>query len=1023
MMTRRLIILTAGALAFQSAAQTPSPNGRKAEWLQLRGDAAMSGRSPGIGHMVDGPPAVGWRYDIAAWESYFSVDAHQAANGISLPFQAPLEPGYFQEHQRDWGIGIEEFDLSGEGVLVRMSVSNISKVARILPEVAGLQRFEMEDSFTDGGAAPKRGRLIAYDTGEPRIVWETEDFDNIWSPNVIVVDADADGQLDLAVATHYRIFVFDGATGATKMLFRYHGFRNYGWFGAVDIDGDPYPEFAVVADFSMHAEVIDNDGSALSLRWIREIQPDPSQSTKILRPPPGSLVDVDGDGAVELVYSIYNDTGDGEWHIIAVDAVEGDTRYDFPRRYLNGIRDLDGDGRPELFVTATSAETLPPYAPLSVWTFDGAGAEPLERWTQPRGRFSSRRLDSLPPNVSTGAADGLRAVVAGDADGDGRLEFFVATPSDDGEVLSAYTLDDGGGSRALWSVAGPGGAKLRAVAVGDEDGRRRALVYLRGRGVPDQDLVLTDAAGSLRQWNRQPFTPAGTPVVADLEADGRIEVVVQTALEEVVCIEAPLSTELSVSARARWQMQGHGQTNSAPFHWGVTATDLDLDGTKEVLFAREAASGNASLVAVEPDGQIRWETVFAEFDGSMPIWNFSGLSYWSAGLFTSTQHRDVFVTLRKGKIGSEIGHLLDGRTGSIVWAVNGFSLPADGSGRSLGGHPSASGDVDGDGLDEIVVMWPDRLHIVDGPSGRADVVRQAYGYSTGLNPMFTSSTFVGYAFPAVVDLFGDSIPELIWGHSGYLNAVLTAGGDLVWETPYRNNTEVQSLMGVGDIDGDGSLELLASMATGVQVFNPADGAILHTLSGMAPATTDIVSGDVDGDGRDEFLYASSNRIFCLGEDDGSLVESWSLDVGAHSSDLALADVDADGFLDLIVVTTDGYVKAYTGASPTIVTSVSAAPGGGETPRQTALDDPFPNPFNSSVVISYSLEADSQVELEIFDLVGQRVAVLVAEWQRPGFHRVVWDAVDTHGRGVSSGIYVTRLRAGSRVLERKIALVK
>ena len=108
MMTRRLIILTVGALAFQSAAQTPSPNGRKAEWLQLRGDAAMSGRSPGIGHMVDGPPALGWRYDIAAWESYFSVDAHQAANGISLPFQAPLEPGYFQEHQRDWGIGIQE---------------------------------------------------------------------------------------------------------------------------------------------------------------------------------------------------------------------------------------------------------------------------------------------------------------------------------------------------------------------------------------------------------------------------------------------------------------------------------------------------------------------------------------------------------------------------------------------------------------------------------------------------------------------------------------------------------------------------------------------------------------------------------------------------------------------------------------------------------------------------------------------------------------------------------------------------
>ena len=40
--------------------------------------------------------------------------------------------------------------------------------------------------------------------------------------------------------------------------------------------------------------------------------------------------------------------------------------------------------------------------------------------------------------------------------------------------------------------------------------------------------------------------------------------------------------------------------------------------------------------------------------------------------------------------------------------------------------------------------------------------------------MFSAPAFVGYAFPAVVDLFGDAAPELIWGHNSYLNAVLSA---------------------------------------------------------------------------------------------------------------------------------------------------------------------------------------------------------------------------------------------------------
>ena len=975
--------------------------GQTSEWLQLRGDRFMSGQASGVGQM-HGPPQERWCYDIAAWEGYVEVAAHKGDASVALPFAAPVAPNYIGSHGRDWGVGPPIFDL---GVVeVAMPLDNVFKVAQILPGAAGLQRFEMGNSFSDGGADPKQGRLLAYNNGEARVVWETEFFTNTWDPNVLVVDVDADGQLDIVVATHYRILVFDGATGETKMQLQYHGYRNYGWFGAANIDDDPYPEFGVVADFSMHAEVIDNDGTELTLRWLRDIQPDPSQSTKVVRPKPQALVDVDGDGRFELVYSIYNDQGDGQWHVVGVDALSGETRFDFPQHHLHGMADVDSDGRLELFVSATTGEALPTYAPLAVWSL-AAGA-PTVRWSHERGRFSTVLLNQLPLTVSTGAADGLRTVSTGDVDGDGRRDFFALAPDGAGEVLVALGSDRAGRIEPRWSVRGPAGMTLETTAVADDGA---ALLYLKGSGLPGQTLMLERASGELHQWSRQAFTPAGTPVVADLEGDGRMEVVVQTATQEVLCLQ-----DLGAGGgapRLRWQVPGYGQTNNAPYHWGVVAADVDGDGHREVLAAREAASGNASLVALATDGSIRWQTEFVGFDGSMPIWNFSGLSYWSAGYFRSNEYMDVFASLRRGKLGSEVGFLLDGRSGEIVWESNGFTLPEDGSGRSLGGHPSAAGDVDGDGLEEIVVMWPDRLHVVDGVTGTAQVVRQAYGY--GLNPLFESDSFVGYAFPAVVNLFGDDRPELLWGHCGYLNAVLDGDGQRIWQTPYRNNTEVQSLMGVGDSDSDGTVELLASTAEGVRLFRATDGAVLLEFDDGVRAHTDVVSGDVDSDGRDEFLFGSGTKLICVEQEEGTLRRAWTLEVEGRSSDIALADVDRDGFLDVVVTTADGYVKVYVGEEA--ATAVQALE---RTPQKTDLHPPYPNPFNSRVHIDFNVGRAGMVRLEVFGPTGQRVEKLVEAWHKRGAYRVGWDASK-----LASGVYVVRLRAGDTVQERKVSLVK
>ena len=244
---------------------------------------------------------------------------------------------------------------------------------------------------------------------------------------------------------------------------------------------------------------------------------------------------MDGDGRFELVYSIYNDQGDGQWHIVGVDALSGETSFDFPQHHLHGLADVDGDGRLELFVSATSGEALPTYAPLAVWSLE-AGAATV-RWSHERGRFSTVLLNQLPLTVSTGAADGLRTVSTGDVDGDGRRDFFCARAGRGRRSVGRFGQRQRGdvlkrGGRC----AVPGGMALETAAVADDGA---ALLYLKGSGLPNQALMLEQASGELHQWSRQAFTPAGTPIVADLEGDGRVEVVVQTATREVLCLQAP----------------------------------------------------------------------------------------------------------------------------------------------------------------------------------------------------------------------------------------------------------------------------------------------------------------------------------------------------------------------------------------------------------------------------------------------------------------------------------------------------
>ena len=93
------------------------------------------------------------------------------------------------------------------------------------------------------------------------------------------------------------------------------------------------------------------------------------------------------------------------------------------------------------------------------------------------------------------------------------------------------------------------------------------------------------------------------------------------------------------------------------------------------------------------------------------------------------------------------------------------------------------------------------------------------------------------------------------------------------------------------------------------------------------------------------------------------------------------------------------------------------------PRTFALKQNFPNPFNSGTVIRFSLPTSSRVDLALYNLVGQKVAELVEGRREAGTHTLRWDGRDDEGRELASGVYLYRLRSGTKVETRKLLLVR
>jgi len=130
-----------------------------------------------------------------------------------------------------------------------------------------------------------------------------------------------------------------------------------------------------------------------------------------------------------------------------------------------------------------------------------------------------------------------------------------------------------------------------------------------------------------------------------------------------------------------------------------------------------------------------------------------------------------------------------------------------------------------------------------------------------------------------------------------------------------------------------------------------------------------------------------------------------------------------GTQQVLILTITAYNKTTSIESIPVVSTHSDETWG-TIPEVTELRENYPNPFNPTTMISFSIPQTSQfVKLAIYNLKGQKVTTLVDEILPVGRHSVAWDGKDASGEDVSYGIYFYIIETEFNKISKKLVVIR
>jgi subtilisin family serine protease len=309
-----------------------------------------------------------------------------------------------------------------------------------------------------------------------------------------------------------------------------------------------------------------------------------------------------------------------------------------------------------------------------------------------------------------------------------------------------------------------------------------------------------------------------------------------------------------------------------------------------------------------------------------------------------------------------------------------------------------------DGLDSIEYMVSDGMSYVTGTIHI--MVMAKPGFMTGSNQQFVfleDNTLELSTMTMAAGVGGMDKEMMVWGESMH---------DQVTIEHDPNNHGI-SFSAAEDFYGQTEAMLYAGHMDHV-MDSMKVSIIITPVNDMPTASFEFNQGD---NGSSEFNFTSTSND--ARDPEGAIVAyAWDFGDGTTSSDAAPYHnySEAGSYTVRLLVTDNGGGEAEFTQQVSVSSVVSIDD---ETkPMVFALKQNYPNPFNPSTSIQYSIAESSPVTLEVFNMLGQKVAQLVNTTQVAGNYSVQFDAA-----GLSSGVYLYQLRAGSYLETRKMMLIK
>lgn len=272
----------------------------------------------------------------------------------------------------------------------------------------------------------------------------------------------------------------------------------------------------------------------------------------------------------------------------------------------------------------------------------------------------------------------------------------------------------------------------------------------------------------------------------------------------------------------------------------------------------------------------------------------------------------------------------------------------------------------------------------------------------------------GHTDLAVANFESDDVSILLGSGNGIFSSAVNYG---VGDWPYSVAT--------GDFDEDGHADLAVTNYYSNNVsmlIGNGDGAFASSVNfdtGYGPRA--VITGDFDANGHIDLAVANNSSAdisILLGVGGGTFISDVNYGSVYGSISLITGDYNEDGYADLAVAGDVGV---------SILINLSGDPTGAKeipsSPVVFNLLANYPNPFNPTTNIKFSVQKAGRVIISVYDVTGQKVRELVNRNYERGEFKTIWDGKNSDNQPVGSGVYFVRMIAGNYKAVGKMVLIR